>query len=125
MKIIVALSLAALAANAYATLPPLSPEAQAKAAEAKAKAAWSASVAAYQLCQSQDKVAAEYFAEAKMAGKPLGQPVATPECKDPGPFVYAPAPVQAREGSGAHSPAETASQPPSSPQPDAEGRPAK
>jgi len=124
MKILAALSLALVATGAQATLPAPSAEAQAKAAEAKAKAAWSTKVAAYQLCQSQDKVAAGYFASARAAGKSPAPPVATPECKDPGPFVYAPAPVQPREGSGAHSPAETASQPPSSPQPDAAGKPA-
>jgi len=126
MKILAALSLALAAAGAHAALPAPSPspEAQAKAAEAKAKAAWGTKVAAYQLCESQDKVAAGYFASAKAAGKSPAPPIATPECANPGPFVYAPAPVQPREGSGAHSPAETASQPPSSPQTESAGKPA-
>lgn len=123
MKMLAALSLALFAAGAHAALPAPSAEAQAKAAEAKAKAAWSTKVAAYKLCEVQDEVAAEYFESARAAGKNPAPPMATPECQDPGPFVYAPAPVQPREGSGAHSPAETASQPPSSPQPESTGKP--
>ncbi|MBO1112243.1 hypothetical protein [Bordetella petrii] len=125
MKLLAALPLALAAAAAHATLPAPSPEAQAKAAETKAKAAWSANVAAYKLCRVQDAVAERFFASARAAGKNPAPAVPTPECKDPGPFVYAPAPVQPREGSGAHSPAETASQPPSSPQPEADGKTAK
>ncbi|HYG43299.1 MAG TPA: hypothetical protein VEA17_10295 [Bordetella sp.] len=125
MKIIAVLSLALAAAGAHAALPEPGPEALAKAAEAKAKAAWSASVAAFQLCNAQDRVAAAFFESARAAGRTPAPPIATPECKDPGPFVYAGTPVQPREGSGAHSPAETASQPPSSSQPDAEKKPAK
>lgn len=93
---------------------------EAKAAEAKAKAAWTTKVTAYQLCAAQDKVAEEYRAHMKASGKDAPAPVATPACSDPGPFAYAP---QAREGSGAHSPAETATQPPSSAQPDNAGKP--
>jgi len=125
MKLLAALPLAMIAAAAHATLPAPSAEAQARAAEAKAKAAWSGKVAAYKLCQVQDTVAEQYFASARAAGKNAAPPVPTPECKDPGPFVYAPAPVQPREGSGAHSPAETASQPPSSPQTESDGKSAK
>ncbi|MCD0503039.1 hypothetical protein [Bordetella petrii] len=123
MKKIAALLLVLVAGAAQAALPEPSAEAQAKAAEAKAKAAWSTKVAAFQLCQVQDQVAAQFFASAKAAGKMPAPPVPTPECSDPGPFVYA-APTQGREGSGAHSPAETATQPPSSPQPDSSGKPA-
>lgn len=97
---------------------------EAKAAEAKAKAAWTTKVTAYQLCAAQDKVAEHYRARMKSIGKDAPQPVATPACSDPGPFAYAPAQApQAREGSGAHSPAETATQPPSSAQPDSAGKP--
>jgi len=73
---------------ASAKLPPPSDEAKAKAAEAAAKTAHADKVAAYQLCKSEDRVAAEYFAEARKAGKPTKPPVATPACVDPGPFVY-------------------------------------
>lgn len=52
----------ALAASglALAKLPPLDDAAKAKAAETAAKAAWQAKVDAYQLCQVQDRIAAQY-----------------------------------------------------------------
>jgi hypothetical protein len=78
------------AGGALAKLPPLSDEAKAKAEEAKALAAWSDKVAAYQLCKASDRVAARTLAEAKKAGKPVGEVPATPACADPGPFVYTP-----------------------------------
>jgi hypothetical protein len=82
---------ALLAGNAaLAKLPAPSEEAKAKAAEAAAKAAWAGKVEAYQLCRSQDAVAAGYYAAAKKEGKEVKPPVATPACTDPGPFVYAP-----------------------------------
>ena len=131
------LLLAAFAAQAK--LPPLTPEAQAKADEAKAKTAWTEKVAAYQLCKSMDRVAESYFKRVK-AGKPAaaasaaapasaaaavtasasapaapGAPVATPPGTDPGPFVAAaPAASKPLEASGAHSPPATAATPPSS-----------
>ena len=48
------------AGAAVAKLPPVSPEAQAKADEARQKTAWTDKVAAYQLCKAQDKLAAAY-----------------------------------------------------------------
>lgn len=86
--------LAACSAAAWAKLPPPSPEAQAKAEQAAAKAKWEGKVAAYQLCEAQNKVAAFYYASAKAAGKPTEPPIPTPPCVDPGPFVLAsPAPA--------------------------------
>jgi len=76
--------------TASAALPPPSAEAKAKAAEAAAKSAHGSKVAAYQLCKSQDKVAADYFAAAQKAGRQVTPAVATPPCVDPGPFVYSP-----------------------------------
>lgn len=129
------LGLAAFAAQAK--LPPLSPEAQAKADEAKAKTAWTEKVAAYQLCKSMDRVAEGYLKRVKSGGTsaaasaavpasaaaptaaasaPMvpGAPVATPACTDPGPFVAAaPAASKPLEASGAHSPPATAATPPS------------
>lgn len=126
MKLLAAVSLVLLASAAQAALPPPSAEDQAKAAEAKARAAWSNKVAAYQLCAVQDRVAAQYLDRLRAEGKAAPQPIATGACADPGPFVYAPTPsVQPREGAGAHSPAETAVNPPSSTQTEAEGKPAK
>lgn len=78
----VALLSGLLATSSFAKLPEPSAEAKAKAAEAKAKTAWSDKVAAYQLCKSQDKVAAAY-----LKGKDSKAVVATPACTDPGPYV--------------------------------------
>lgn len=102
-----ALGLALLPA-AQAKLPAPTPEAKAKADEAKAKTAWADKVAAYQLCKSMDRVAARYTQEAKAA-------TATPACADPGPYqvAAATAPTPPLEAAGAHSPAKTATSPPS------------
>jgi hypothetical protein len=98
-------------AGAFAKLPPLSDDAKAKADEAKAKTAHGDKVAAYKLCQSMDKVAATYIADAKKAGKQV-KPVATPPCADPGPFAYTPASQKPLEAAGAHSPPGKATTPP-------------
>ena len=118
---------------ALAKIPALSDEAKAKAAEAAAKTAWAGKVDGYQLCKSQDKVAASYYKSARAAGKETKAPTALPACVDPGAFVYtAPAPAAAAsaqakpiEAAGAHSPTATAVSPPSSKQPDAVVNPAK
>jgi hypothetical protein len=107
---------AAFAAPALAKLPPLSDEAKAKAAEAAAKAAWADKVGAYQLCQAMDRAAEHYRSTEKAAGKEASAAVGTPACADPG--AYSP-PVAAAaskplEASGAHSPTEMATSPPSS-----------
>jgi hypothetical protein len=122
-----ALLLCACATGAAAKLAPLSDEAKAKAAEATAKTAWSNNVANYQLCKSMERVAAQYHADAKKAGKPTPPPVDTPACTDPGAFAYVP-PAEAKpplEASGAHSPARTAASPPSTTTPDAQANPKK
>jgi len=89
--VLLALSASLCSPLAWAKLPPPSDEAKAKAAEAAAKTAHADKVAAYQVCRSENKVAAEYFAASKKAGKPTNPPVATPPCVDPGPFMYKPA----------------------------------
>lgn len=108
---------------AHAKLPPPSDEAKAAAAAAAEKAAWANKIGAYQLCQSQDKVASHYLAQARAAGKSVAVPMATPPCADPGPFAA----IEAKpiEAAGAHSPAATATSPPSTKQPDAVANPAK
>lgn len=118
--------LASASVLALAKLPPPTDEAKAKAAEAAAKAAWAGKVGAYQLCKSQDKVAASYYASAKAAGKETKPATATPACSDPGAFSYSP-PEAAKplEASGAHSPAATATSPPSSKAPAAAIAPAQ
>ena len=112
-KLLIALLGMMLAGAATAKLPALSPEAQAKAEEAKQKTAWSDKVAAYQLCKAQDRVAAAYRQKkasqpstdaaaqvATAAGAPPAAsaaapaaapaaPAAIPGCQDPGPFVAA------------------------------------
>jgi hypothetical protein len=110
---------------AFAKLPALSDDAKAKAAETAAKTAHGDKVAAYKLCQSMDKVAATYLADAKKAGKDI-KPVATPPCTDPGPFAYTPPSQKPLEAAGAHSPPGKAISPPSTntPAKDAQG-PAK
>lgn len=108
----------------HAVWAAANPQEQAKIAEAKAKAAWGDKVSAYQLCESQDEVAEKYRERLAATNKPAPQPVSTPSCSDPGPFVYAPAQgTQPLEGAGAHSPAETAKQPPSSATPEAVNKP--
>ena len=109
-----ALACAFGASPAHAKLPPLSPEAQAKADEAKAKTSWNDKVSAYQLCRAMDRVAESYRANAKAAGKETRPAMPTPPCTDPGPFVAAaPAATKPIEASGAHSPPATAATPPS------------
>jgi hypothetical protein len=104
MKSLIILAAAGLLATAaLAKLPPPTDEAKAKAAEAAAKTAWSGKVDAWQLCKSQDRVAAFYYKTSKAEGKPTAAPVETPACVDPGPFVYSPpgAPVVAAAAAAA------------------------
>ncbi len=111
---LVLMALALAAGSAMAKLPPVSDEAKAKAAEAAAKSAWGDKVAGYQLCQSQDRVAAAYLAQARAAGKSV-QPAATPACADPGPFSYTPPEPKPAEtaAAAAAAPTQTAATPPS------------
>ena len=111
---LLAIGLGASLAIAKLPAPTPSPEAKAKAAEAAAKTAWSGKLDAYKLCLSQDKTAEKYRASMSAAGKPVPAPIATTACADPGPFVYAPPPLEA---AGAHSPPATAASPPHSTQP--------
>jgi hypothetical protein len=138
-------ALVAVCGVAFAKLPApvLDDAAKAKAAETAARNAWQAKVDAFQLCRAQDKVVAKMGkAPAKAASKPAspvaaapaasaasgaaGTPVAlappTP-CSDPGPFAYAPPEQKPLEAAGAHSPAATATSPPSVKKPSAEMAP--
>jgi len=125
-QIFVISSLLLMGTAVMAKLPAPSEEAKAKAAEAAAKAAWSGKVDAYLSCKAQDRVAAHYVQTAKAAGKDVKPAPAMPPCVDPGAFSYAPV-VDAKplEASGAHSPAPTATSPPSSKTPAADIAPAK
>ena len=124
-KLLLAGLLLGACALTAAKLPPPSPEAKAKSDEAAARAAWAGKVDAYQLCQSQDRVAASYFKSAQAAAKEVKPATATPPCADPGPFAYTPAEAKPLEASGAHSPADTATAPPSTKTPDAVMNPGK
>jgi hypothetical protein len=84
MKKIIAFTFCTLVTGAaLAALPPLSPELQEAANLAKAKSAYGDRVGAYQLCQSQNRVADKY----RVPGTP-----APAACVAPPPFV---APVAA------------------------------
>ena len=114
-KLIVASLLITASALVTAKLPPPSDEVKAKAAETAAKAAWSGKVDAYLSCKAQDKVAARYFMTAKAASKDIKPAKEMPSCADPGAFAYTPAEAtKPLEAAGAHSPAPTATSPPSS-----------
>jgi hypothetical protein len=125
-KRMTAIFLITASALVMAKLPAPSGEAIAKADEAAAKAAWSGKVDAYLSCKSQDKVAAHYFKTARAAHQEPKPATQTPSCADPGVFTYTP-PEAAKplEASGAHSPAPTATSPPSSKSPAAAIAPAK
>ncbi|TFW10232.1 hypothetical protein E4K72_01985 [Oxalobacteraceae bacterium OM1] len=106
-RFLFAIAAAAVSASAFAKLPPPSDEAKAAADLAKQKAAWGDKVAAYKLCQAQDKLAAQYLKE-KGAKKPA---VETPPCTDPGPFVAAqPAAPAAPAAAAAPAPAPQSAQ---------------
>ena len=115
MKTLITLTtlLCAAALPALAKLPAPSDEAKAKAAEAAAKTAHGNKVANYQLCQSMDKVAVGYFAQAKKDGKAVKPADKTDACADPGAFVYvppaaAPAPTAVAGATPAATPAQPA-----------------
>jgi len=79
MKKFLAFAFCAFAASSVmATLPPLSPEAQEAANLTKAKTAYGDKVAAYQLCQAQNRVADRF----KVAGT-----AAPAACTAPPPFA--------------------------------------
>ncbi|MBA3599166.1 MAG: hypothetical protein H0W40_17585 [Methylibium sp.] len=82
---------AAFAGAAMAKLPAPSPEAAAKAAETKDKAAWASQVAAYQLCKSQEATVTRYQADASKAGRDVKPGAAGAACTDPGPYAPKPA----------------------------------
>jgi hypothetical protein len=110
-KIAILVTLVSASALVQAKLPappPLSPEAALKAEEAKQRAAYNTKREAYQLCMAMDKASAHYF-KTVGAGK---QPSANvPNCTDPGVFAFTP--PRPLESSESHSPAGTATKPPS------------
>jgi len=93
-KVFALMTMSLATASVLAKLPPPTPEAAAAAAATKDKAAWSDKVAAFKLCQAQDRVAKNYLKTKAGAPKPT---VEVPPCADPGPYVpaMAAAPAQA------------------------------
>lgn len=115
MRITIAGLVFLVAGSCFATLPPATDEAKAKAAEIAAKNAWADKVGAYQLCVATDAVANRYRNALKADGKDAPTPIATGACANPGPYVsqLTPAASKPLEASGAHSPPGTAVSPPS------------
>lgn len=140
LRLLPALLLATAGGIALAKLPAptLDDAAKAKAAEAAAKTAYQAKVDGWQLCKTQDRIAAKYgskpaaakpaaSAAASAASKPASAPAVAasgstptpvassvpPPCAEPGPFAYNPPAQTPIESSGAHSPAGNATKPPS------------
>jgi len=111
-RCLVLTALALAGAAALAKLPPPSDDAKAKAAEAAAKTAHGNKVADFQLCKSMERVATQYMADAKKAGKDIKAATATPPCADPGAFVYPPpAPGAAAPAAAPAAPAAAAKAP--------------
>jgi hypothetical protein len=109
-----ALTVGLAASAVWAKLPPLSDDAKAKAAEAAAKTAHGDKVSAFQLCKSMNRTAAYYYAEAKKANQEAKPPTATPDCADPGAFVYPP-PAAASAPAAPAAPAAAAPSAPAAP----------
>ncbi|MBK4734506.1 hypothetical protein [Noviherbaspirillum pedocola] len=104
-KVWIAIAGIAFAGTALAKLPEPSPEAKAKAAEAKEKAAWTDKVAAYQLCKAQDRTAVYYRKDKNV--QPKADAPASAPCQDPGPFVPAAAATAAAPAASATAAATT------------------
>ena len=118
MRTALMLIVAVAAPAAFAKLPPLSDEEQAKVADAKAKSAWTEKVGAYQTCLAIDRTAQTYRRSQAAAGKEVPPAASTPSCVDPGPAPSS----KPLEAAGAHSPPETANTPPSGRAPQASNR---
>jgi hypothetical protein len=135
-KTFLAFAASSIALCVSAKLPAPDDAAKAKSAETAAKAAWQAKLDSYELCKVQDRIAAKYgkhegkdtkaaaakpaasaaTAAASAASGAKSTPVASSApspCSDPGPFAYNPPEQKPLETSEAHSPAGTATSPPS------------
>ena len=76
LKLILAITAMLALGAAQAKLPPPSDESKAKAAEAKEKKDYGSKVAAYKLCQSQNRTVERYMKEHGKKG------AAPPSCQD-------------------------------------------
>ncbi len=122
MRIAIVWIAVASAGLAYGKLPAPSDAAKAQAADTAAKATWTDKVTAYKTCLAMDRTAEVYRRNLKAEGKDVSTPVPTSPCADPGPYVAPVPPAESKplEASGAHSPPETATSPPSTNIPAAE-----
>ena len=109
MRLLSLLLLAAFGSGAWAKLPApqLDEAAKAKAAETAAKAAWQAKVDAFQLCKSQDRVAARF--KGNGSAKPV--PVAATAASAPAAAASAPTAAASAATAAASAPAAGASAP--------------
>lgn len=98
--LVTAAALAIASGLAIAKLPAPTDAQKAAAAEGAAKTAHAGKVAAYQLCESENRTAAKYIAAQKAAGKTV-TPQLAKACENPGPF-------QAAGGAAAAAPAPAA-----------------
>ncbi len=102
MRLLSLLLLAAFGTGAWAKLPApqLDEAAKAKAAETAAKAAWQAKVDAFQLCKSQDRIAAKF----KGNGNAKAVPVVASAASAPTASASAPAAAASSPAAGASAP---------------------
>jgi hypothetical protein len=84
-SIAIAIALAAASGVAVAKLPPPTDAQKAAAAAGAAKSAHADKVAAYQLCESENRTAARYIAAEKAKGKTV-TPQLVKACENPGAF---------------------------------------
>jgi hypothetical protein len=82
-----------MAGAALAKLPAPTDAQKAAAAEAAAKAGHANKVAAYQLCEAENRIATRYIEEQKAKGNTV-TPQLTKGCENPGPFQPAAAAKQ-------------------------------
>lgn len=108
-RLLLPVTLAIACGFAAAKLPPPDDAAKAKAAETAARAAWQAKVAGYQLCKTQDRIAALYKANAGKQAKPAPAGTAMPVATAPTPQAGASA--AAAPAAGASAPMAGASAP--------------
>jgi hypothetical protein len=110
MRLLSLLLLAAFGSGAWAKLPApqLDEAAKAKAAETTAKAAWQAKIDAFQLCKSQDKVAARFKGSGNAKPVPVvATPASAPAAAASAPTAAASAPTAAASAATAGASAPT------------------
>ena len=110
-RLLPALVLAACGSTVLAKLPAPDPAAKAKADETAAKAAWQAKVDAFQLCKSQDKIAARFGEKGNGANKAKATPVAAKPAASAQAPASSPAAAASAPAAAASTPVAAASKP--------------